>query len=94
LLAQAGAEDVKRHKWFKGVDWEDVYYRFVTFFNFNFIFIIVITVHQGVDLGFLSWVLSPTSQKKRAICHRVDTTISHGLTIALATILPHHPSEN
>lgn len=30
-LAQAGAEDVKRHKWFKGVDWEDVYYRFVTF---------------------------------------------------------------
>ena len=53
MLAQAGAEDVKRHKWFKGVDWEDVYYRFVTFFNFNFIFIIVITVHQGVDLGFL-----------------------------------------
>jgi len=24
---KAGAEDVKRHKWFKGVDWEDVYYR-------------------------------------------------------------------
>ena len=63
MLAQAGAEDVKRHKWFKGVDWEDVYYRFVTCFNFNFIFIIVITVHQGVDLGFLLWILSPTSQK-------------------------------
>ena len=26
-LAQAGAEDVKRHKWFKGVDWEEVFYR-------------------------------------------------------------------
>ena len=25
---QAGADDVKKHKWFKGVDWEDVYYRF------------------------------------------------------------------
>lgn len=24
---KAGAEDVKKHKWFKGVDWEDVYYR-------------------------------------------------------------------
>jgi len=24
---KAGAEDVKRHKWFKGVDWEDVYYK-------------------------------------------------------------------
>ena len=25
---KAGADDVKKHKWFKGVDWEDVYYRF------------------------------------------------------------------
>lgn len=24
---KAGADDVKKHKWFKGVDWEDVYYR-------------------------------------------------------------------
>ncbi|XP_067007437.1 cAMP-dependent protein kinase catalytic subunit 3 [Anabrus simplex] len=22
-----GAEDVKRHRWFKGIDWQDVYYR-------------------------------------------------------------------
>ena len=24
---QNGADDVKRHRWFKGLDWEEVYYR-------------------------------------------------------------------
>ena len=24
---QNGADDVKRHRWFKGLDWDDVFYR-------------------------------------------------------------------
>ena len=26
-MLQNGAEDVKRHRWFKDYDWEDVYHR-------------------------------------------------------------------
>jgi hypothetical protein len=26
-LFQNGAEDVKRHRWFKGMEWQDVYSR-------------------------------------------------------------------
>ena len=65
-LAQAGAEDVKRHKWFKGVDWEDVYYRFVTFsiiIFYKLTFSSSSSRFKGVDLGFLLWVLSPTSKE-------------------------------
>jgi hypothetical protein len=43
MLFQNGAEDVKRHRWFKGVEWQDVYCRklkvileaFPTFFYIN-----------------------------------------------------------
>jgi hypothetical protein len=27
LLFQNGPEDVKRHRWFKGIEWQDVYSR-------------------------------------------------------------------
>lgn len=27
VCLQNGADDIKRHRWFKGVDWQDVYYR-------------------------------------------------------------------
>lgn len=27
FIRQNGADDVKRHRWFKGLDWDDVFYR-------------------------------------------------------------------
>ena len=27
VFPQSGAEDVKRHRWFKNINWEEVYYR-------------------------------------------------------------------
>lgn len=27
IFLQNGADDVKRHRWFKGLDWDEVFYR-------------------------------------------------------------------
>jgi hypothetical protein len=49
MLFQNGPEDVKRHRWFKGMEWQDVYGRKLkVMFEIFVIFLCISTCSQKV----------------------------------------------